>query len=768
MREKFNQKDIKFIITCLLIGAASTFFALSYFRQAFPEASINLKISKEEGRKQAEQFLANRGWDISDHIHGSRFEYHYWDKTILERHFDAETAGRIYNENSGYYWKYRWFIPGQKEEYKVELKTTGGLHRFEHVIADSTHGDSLSRDAAYAKAQFYITGTLGFNPDEWELKNETGTDRPNRYDYNFEWEEKDFYKKNGLGKKISDVNNNSKDIITSHRISIDIRGSEVSKYHEWIDHPEVWERDYENLRSHNWLLSSIGGFFLNGTLLVILFVIILRMRKKDVRWKTAFSYGGVIAVLFALNTLNRMPETILWVDSSQSLFTLIFSKIFMDIILMSCFQGLIACVIIAGAEVYYRDQYPDQVAFRNILSVSGLKTKYFFNSAVLGLTLTAIFFAYQTLFYMISNYLGGWSPTEVKNINALGTYIPWVGVLLWGIVPAVQEEGLSRLFSIPFLQKYTKSTVIAVFLSSLIWGLAHAGYPAQPYYIRVIEVGLGGVFISIIFLRFGILPALIWHFTIDAVYGAMILLRSDDAYMFTSGLLCAGFFFLPLAYSMISYYKNGGFISSDPLVNALDTDILPDQEGDKVKEQDEAKITAEYKPLSTTRKKIGITIAAVSILLTIFISRDTDLEGLINFNTTRNEAHTKAVSFLNDENIDVSDFDYVITQDADITGWNKGVRTGMSQIGGENLLVLQYIIENAQKDSLTSASEIIKNVYTDHDTPHEWEVRFYKPGLEKEYRVDIDMRNGSVTEYEYTLADTAYVPSINADEAKKL
>ena len=54
------------------------------------------------------------------------------------------------------------------------------------------------------------------------------------------------------------------------------------------------------------------------------------------------------------------------------------------------------------------------------------------------------------------------------------------------------------------------------------------------------------------------------------------------------------------------------------------------------------------------------------------------------------------MNFLNDENIDVSDFDHVITQDADITGWNKGVRTGMSQIGGENLLVLQYIIENAK------------------------------------------------------------------------
>ena len=64
MKEKFNPKDIRFIISCLLIAGVSTFFALSYFRQAFPEASIDLKISKEVGKVQAKQFIANRGWDI--------------------------------------------------------------------------------------------------------------------------------------------------------------------------------------------------------------------------------------------------------------------------------------------------------------------------------------------------------------------------------------------------------------------------------------------------------------------------------------------------------------------------------------------------------------------------------------------------------------------------------------------------------------------------------------------------------------------------------
>ena len=74
----------------------------------------------------------------------------------------------------------------------------------------------------------------------------------------------------------------------------------------------------------------------------------------------------------------------------------------------------------------------------------------------------------------------------------------------------------------------------------------------------------------------------------------MILLRSDDAYMFTSGLLCAGFFFLPLAYSLISYFKNGGFYSSDALVNALDTGI-PEEKADKTEDLEVGKIEKEYK-----------------------------------------------------------------------------------------------------------------------------------------------------------------------------
>ena len=125
------------------------------------------------------------------------------------------------------------------------------------------------------------------------------------------------------------------------------------------------------------LAQSFGSFGINLTLLTIVMVIIVRARKKDIRWKSAFSYGGLIAVLIALWQLNKMPETLMWVNSSMSFSTMLFQKILMDVIINSILIGLIITIIIAGAEAYYREQYPNQIALRNIFSSTVIKTKYF-------------------------------------------------------------------------------------------------------------------------------------------------------------------------------------------------------------------------------------------------------------------------------------------------------------------------------------------------------------------------------------------------------
>ena len=49
------------------------------------------------------------------------------------------------------------------------------------------------------------------------------------------------------------------------------------------------------------------------------------------------------------------------------------------------------------------------------------------------------------------------------------------------------------------------------------------------------EVGIGGVALGVILLRWGILPCLVWHYSVDALYTALLLMRSHNPYFILSG-----------------------------------------------------------------------------------------------------------------------------------------------------------------------------------------------------------------------------------------
>src|SRR5205814_10098079 len=124
-----------------------------------------------------------------------------------------------------------------------------------------------------------------------------------------------------------------------------------------------------------------------------------------------------------------------------------------------------------------------------------------------------------------------------------------------------------RRFAIPFLSKLVKSTLVALVLAGFIWGFGHSNYPQQPFYIRGVEVGIGGIALGIVMLRWGILPTLVWHYSVDAMYSAMLLLRSQNLYLKWSGATAAGIVVLPVIAALVMYWRRGGFESEAGLLN---------------------------------------------------------------------------------------------------------------------------------------------------------------------------------------------------------
>ena len=744
MFEKLNIKDYKFILFCFCISIVSLLIVQNYFTEVFPDASIQMDVTKDEAHEKAKMFLANRGKDISGFMHAHRFGYLVDANLHLQYALPPDEAGKILNNTNSYYWKNRWFIPQNKEEYYVKISTTGNLAEYEHRIQEEAPGDSLSQEKALSIAKFFLVGSINIEMNQWELEKSITEKLPNRWDHVFEWKEKKF-----------DVEG------STHRITLKVQGSEIGHYNEWIKIPDIKKRAYAKIREKNNLLSWLGGIGLNITLLLIFITIFIRSQKKDVRWKTAFSYGAVAAILFVLMQINNAPLQMYWADNENSYASIIMGFILMPCIVMPILNGLSIGVLIAGSEPLYREQYPHHMSFRHIFSPQGMQSKSFFNSAIIGISLTCLTLAFQTIYYLISNELGAWSPRSVPNFDAYATYIPWVAVLSVGFFPAISEESMSRMFSIPFLQKYTNSKVFAILVSSIIWGVAHANYPAQPFYIRAIEVSIMGIFISWIFIKHGILTTLIWHFSFNAFLTALILLRSSNAYFITSGAICAGIIVLPLIYSTISYRRNGGFVVANHLVNTVDTKIV--EEKIEIKDTiEKTKFLTSYNPINSKRVKVGITIGMIGILSTFLISTflksDDPIFNFSRMDKNRMEATGIAKDYLESRGFDLDGYKSATYSEK----WMS--RGGISPLSRDVDSKVSYILEHADKEKLRDffSNDILASMG--------WSVRFFVPGQKKEYKVFMLAKYDDpwYPHFYETLSDTASLPFISKNEALAL
>src|SRR5208282_5189101 len=135
---------------------------------------------------------------------------------------------------------------------------------------------------------------------------------------------------------------------------------------------------------------------------------------------------------------------------------------------------------------------------------------------------------------------------------------------------ATSEEFLFRLFAIPFLQRFTRSRVIAVIVPAFCWSFLHSSYPNEPPYIRGLEVGLIGIVAGIVMLRWGILATLIWHYTVGASLVGLLLVRSNSLYFKISGVVVGAAALAPLIFAGVSYLTRGRFEPDEDLLNSAD------------------------------------------------------------------------------------------------------------------------------------------------------------------------------------------------------
>ena len=727
METKLTRKDLAFIGGCVLLAAVSLAVGVHYFYRAFPEASIDFRVTRDEAKAQAADFLAARGFDLAAYRHSAIFRYDNQTKTFLERELGLEGATQVIGDPVQLWrWSNRWVRELEKEEFQATVTTSGELVSFSHLIEEEAPGASLAEAEARRLAETFLTGELGRALAALDFVEAQAQERPNRIDYTFSWKLRDF--------AVGDAH---------YRFYVRLQGDQIGGFGEYLKIPEAWERDYAELRSRNETTGLVAGTLLILTILAMLVSFFSGVRARDIRWKTAAIFGAIAAALTLLAELNNLPLTSFSYDTTDTYGSFLTGQL-LNSLFAAAAQGILIFFLTAAAEPLYRRYYANQIQIGGQFTPAGLRTKRFLLGTILGLAMTPAFLAYQVLFYITAEQFGAWSPADIPYSEMINTYIPWIMVLLIGFMPAVSEEFISRAFSIPFLHKYLKSRWAAVVIAGLIWGFAHANYPQQPFYIRGIEVGIAGIIVGYIFLRFGILAPLVWHYTIDALYTSLILFRSSNSYFIVSAALSAGLMLLPLAVALVLYLRQRRFADPTPLLNKSAEPAAPEADADEPTAPQPAAPapTFAYTPLS--KRRMGWAAAVVVASLGLFAL---DYEKPLNFvdvRLTQAKAKAKAIEHLAATGADASIYEVVTYYQ-----------------NQPDAMAIRYILE---RDSVA----VVNRLYQEDLLASLWVTRFFRYGEKEEYRVAVHPEDGSLYSINHLLAEEAEGADLEEAQAQAI
>src|SRR5215475_7796936 len=501
------------LILWVLAGIVGLFFAQRYFFQAFPEASVDFKVSRPQAMERAKTFLGGLGENVDGYRSAIEFRVREEQKVYVEREIGLKQANQLSTSQiSLWYWNVRFYKAQQEEEFAVEISPAGQIVGYEHVLPATKPGATLEKSAAQEIAQNFLLKQLSKNAGEWTfLAEEANSEKkPNRLDWDFTWEKQ--------GAKIKDA---------PYREKIRVAGDKPIGAEEGLEVPEAWQRDYERLRSGNDTLALAFSVPYLGVLGIAVWLGIVFTKTQRTKWALAVRLGAVAAGLLFLQALNDYP---LWganYDTKDGYGGFVLLQI-LRALGFAIFTALTITLVLPSAEPLYRQSQPGHLRLGQAFTRRGVRTKEFFSAAVVGISLAAAHIGFVVAFYIVATHFGAWAPQDVNYSDSVNTGFPWIAGVAIGLLASMNEEFTFRLFAIPFLERITRSRWIAVIVPAFLWSFLHSNYPQEPAYIRGIEVGLIGIVAGIVMLRWGILATLIWHYTVDASLVGLFLVRSDN------------------------------------------------------------------------------------------------------------------------------------------------------------------------------------------------------------------------------------------------
>ena len=537
----------------VLMAVLLSWYSISYFSEAFPIANITVTMDRQEAFQQAEALADEFDIGLDSYDQAASFDVDSRVQNFVELEGGGKSAFNEMMANEyyePYTWRVRHYKEGKTTESYFYFTPEGEPYGFRLNLPEGRPGPQLPADSARRLAEKAAQTNWNVALENYRLIEATEKEQPGgRLDHTFVYERPDIQVGDG-----------------KYRLSLRFAGDQLAAVNYFVKIPEAFSRRYAEMRSANNTLAS-GASIAMGLLYILGGVIglVLLMRYGWLLWRKAILWALFIAFMQFLANMNQIPLMWMSYDTAVSAQSFLTQQIISSLG-QFLFMALLMALSFMIAETFSRKAFPNMPQFWKLWNTQAGGSKPVLGQTVAGYLLVAVFFAYNvTLYLFASKWLGWWNPSNILfQPNILANVAPWFNPIARSLQAGFWEECLFR--AVPLAgaallgNRYGgKKWWIgaALIIQALIFGAAHANYPAQPAYARMVELILPSLGFGLLYLGFGLLPAIVLHFAYDVVWFAMPLFVSDASGIMTARILVIAATLIPLWVILWGWYRNG-------------------------------------------------------------------------------------------------------------------------------------------------------------------------------------------------------------------
>lgn len=664
-----------------------------YFSSAFPIVNVDLRMDREGALGLADNLAEKYHWGPDDHRLAASFGVDSQVQNYVELEaggieaFSELIKGDLY---SPYTWRVRLFKEGDANEVRVWLTPDGNPYGFFEKLPEDDPGANLPREEA-RQIVVAASSEWSIRLEDYDLVEESEEIQTGgRTDHTFVYERK----AQNLGE-------------AKYRLRLTVAGDKFVGLRHFIKIPEAFDRRYEEMRSANDTI-AVGASFAMGILYILggcIIGLFFLLRQHWVQWKQPLTWGLFIGFLQVLVGLNSIPISWMGYDTALSSGNFLFQQ-FAGALANGVLMGILMTLSFMAAESLSRKAFPHHIQLWKLWSKDIAPSTPVLGQTVAGYLMIGIFFAYEVgLYFTSTEILGWWSPSSALfNPDTLATYFPWLTSIAISAQAGFWEESLFRAVPIAGAallgQRYgnKKLWIIgALVIQALIFGGGHANYPAQPAYARVVELVIPSIAWGLIYISYGLLPAVVLHFAYDVVWFALPLFVSSAPGVWIDQVLVIILALVPLWVILIRRVKTGRWRRlTESAFNRSWKPILPEPKI-KIEESEQAESIHPVKTIPLIPIVIGGLLGLVLwIVATPFVN------DALPLNVQRQSAEETAISELKRQGFEVESPWHILStvevplNENDRFIWQKGGSEVYKKLMGTYLGAPYWIVRVAR------------------------------------------------------------------------